>query len=101
MAAQTETKDGGTKHHSDPARVARARDEYMTVFIVGSDTVVVEGDSGERHILDTVGSRTRDCSCPDSQKRRAKCKHREAWERWLVDEVQYSAGGSWVRGSDD
>jgi len=76
----------------EETRTERARQEHMTYFIIGENDHVIEGDSGNRHVLDVDGSEAESCSCPDHQQRNVRCKHMAAYEEWLVDEVKMSSG---------
>lgn len=83
----------------DSGREGRARSEHMTMqFTDDGDVLVVTGDSGNPHALQTAGMRAVSCSCPDHQNRGSRCKHMIAWEEWLVDEVLFSDGSlMWSR----
>jgi predicted nucleic acid-binding Zn finger protein len=71
-------------------RMKRAESEHMMLRIVGPDSFTVTGDSGNSHVIDTVGTEAVHCTCPDYEHNcsgQEKCKHMIAYEEWEVDEV--------------
>lgn len=76
-----------TTQSAEATRTARAEEEHMTLYALYGDEFVIEGDSGNRHVLNTSGSTALECSCGDHQNRSVRCKHMAAYEEWLIDEV--------------
>jgi len=77
---------------AEEKRAARAEEEYMTYYLIEGTDHVIEGDSGNSHVLDVQGSKAVDCSCPDREHQGVRCKHMAAYEEWLIDEIQMSCG---------
>lgn len=77
---------------AEEKRAQRAEDEHMTYFLIGGTDHVVEGDSGNRHVLSVDGAEATDCSCPDHQQRGIRCKHMAAYDEWSFDVIEMSCG---------
>lgn len=77
----------------------RAASEHVSVLLSDTDFVRIRtGKSESSHVLTTDGSDAPSCSCPADHYNSGKCKHRIAWEEWLVDEVRFSDGElAWSR----
>ena len=83
--AIAKSQDGQTR------RLERARNEHMTLRLVGPNSFTVTGDSGTAHVIDTSGCEATYCTCPDYQHNLSgdeKCKHMLAYEEWEVNEVK-------------
>lgn len=73
-------------------RLARAQDEHITVQLTDEDGWVVQGDSGNSHLVIMTNGTPQECSCPDCRLNGNVCKHMIAVDRCTMDEIVFSTG---------